>query len=194
MTNATNAPPAAATTPPASAHHILVLLVDDQPVVGEAVRRALLDQPDIELHVCSDCHRAADIAKAVKPTVILQDLVMPGINGLDLVRQYRADSQTSHIPIIVLSTKEEAVVKRDAFRLGANDYLVKLPDRIELIARLRYHSAVYRTQIERDEAYRALRESQQQLIDANLELQKLTNVDGLTGLSNKRYFGEYMEA
>ncbi|MET0741961.1 MAG: diguanylate cyclase [Microvirga sp.] len=194
MTNATNAPPAAAATPPASAHHILVLLVDDQPVVGEAVRRALLDQPDIELHVCSDCHRAADIAKAVKPTVILQDLVMPGINGLDLVRQYRADSQTSHIPIIVLSTKEEAVVKRDAFRLGANDYLVKLPDPIELAARIRYHSNAYLAHLQRDEAYRALRRSQQELMETNSELKRLTQVDGLTGLSNRRYLNDSLDS
>jgi two-component system chemotaxis family response regulator WspR len=94
----------------------------------------------------------------------------------------------------VLSTKEEASVKSDAFRAGANDYLVKLPDRIELIARIRYQSAAYLSQIQRDEAYRALRKSQQDLMETNLELQRLTNVDGLTGLSNRRYFNEYAES
>jgi len=84
-------------------------------------------------------------------------------------------------------------VKSDAFRAGANDYLVKLPDRIELIARIRYHSAAYLSQIQRDEAYRALRKSQQDLMESNLELQRLTNVDGLTGLSNRRYFNEYID-
>ena len=93
----------------------------------------------------------------------------------------------------MLSTKEEASVKSDAFRAGANDYLVKLPDRIELIARIRYHSAAYLSQIQRDEAYRALRKSQQELMQANFALQRLTNVDGLTGLSNRRYFDEYFE-
>jgi two-component system chemotaxis family response regulator WspR len=127
----------------------------------------------------------------VLPTVILQDLVMPTISGLDLVRQYRSDAKLKNVPIIVLSTKEEAAVKSDAFRLGANDYLVKLPDRIELIARLRYHSAAYQAQIQRDEAYRALRASQEELLELNRELQRLTNVDGLTGLCNRRYFDEY---
>jgi two-component system chemotaxis family response regulator WspR len=171
----------------------MVLLVDDQLVVGEAIRRALLDQPGMEFHYCSDPHEALALAKKVQPTVILQDLVMPSVNGLDLVHRYRADPQTRNIPIIVLSTKEEATVKSDAFLAGANDYLVKLPDRIELIARLRYHSAAYLSQIQRDEAYRALRKSQQQLMETNLELQRLTNVDGLTGLSNRRYFNEYLE-
>ena len=119
---------------------------------------------------------------------------MPGVSGLDLVRRYRADPAISRTPIIVLSTHDEPTVKSDAFAAGANDYLVKLPDRIELIARLRYHSLAYLSQIQRDEAYRALRESQEKLLAANQELQRLTNVDGLTGLSNRRYFDEYFEA
>lgn len=172
---------------------IMVLLVDDQLVIGEAVRRALLDDAAIEFHYCSNPLEAVEVARRVQPTVILQDLVMPQIGGLDLVRQYRADAITRDIPIIVLSTKEEARVKSDAFLAGANDYLVKLPDRIELIARIRYHSAAFLSQLQRDEAYRALRKSQQELMEANLALQRLTNVDGLTGLSNRRYFEDYME-
>jgi two-component system chemotaxis family response regulator WspR len=180
--------PVSAVNPP-----IMVLLVDDQVMVAEAVRRALLSEPEIEFHYCSNPAEAVAIAKQVQPTVILQDLVMPTVGGLDLVRQYRDELQTSSIPIIVLSTKEEASVKSDAFRVGANDYLVKLPDRIELIARIRYHSAAYVSQLQRDEAYRALRKSQQALMESNLELQRLTNVDGLTGLSNRRFFAEYYE-
>jgi two-component system chemotaxis family response regulator WspR len=172
---------------------IMVLLVDDQIVIGEAVRRALLDDPTIEFHYCSNPLEAVNVARRVQPTVILQDLVMPQVGGLDLVRQYRGDPATQGIPIIVLSTKEEASVKSDAFLAGANDYLVKLPDRIELIARIRYHSAAFLSQLQRDEAYRALRKSQQELMEANLALQRLTNVDGLTGLSNRRYFEDYME-
>jgi two-component system, chemotaxis family, response regulator WspR len=172
---------------------IIVLLVDDQMMVSEAVRRALLGHAGVEFHYCSDPRDALETVKKVRPTVILQDLVMPGVNGLDLVRQYRADPETEGIPIIVLSTKEEATVKRDAFLSGANDYLVKLPDTIELLARIRYHSKAFLTQIQRDEAFRALRQSQKELLETNIELQRLTNVDGLTGLSNKRYCNEYME-
>lgn len=176
---------------PACADSVIVLLIDDQLVVGEAVRRALCDEENIEFHFCSSPLEAVATARRVRPTVILQDLVMPSVDGLDLVRQYRADPVTAAIPIIVLSSKEEATVKGEAFRIGANDYMVKLPDRIELIARVRYHSAAYLSHLQRDEAYRALRKSQQELMEINLELQRLTNVDGLTGLSNRRYFEEY---
>ena len=172
---------------------VVVLLVDDQPMVGEAVRRALINEVRAEFHYCSKATEALATARRVRPTDILQDLVMPDTNGLELVRQFRVDPDTANIPIIVLSTKEEAMVKGSAFRAGANDYLVKLPDQVELIARIRYHSAAYLSQSQRDEAYRALQKSQQQLIETNLELQRLTNVDGLTGLSNRRYFNQFFE-
>jgi two-component system, chemotaxis family, response regulator WspR len=171
---------------------VMVLLVDDQPMVGEAVRRALASDPGIHMHYCSDPDAAVALAEQISPTVILQDLVMPNVDGLSLVRQYRANPATKGIPIIVLSTKEDAAIKSAAFTAGANDYIVKLPDKIELIARIRHHSRAYLNQIQRDEAYLARRESQQQLIQTNLELQRLNNVDGLTGLSNKGYVNEVM--
>ena len=172
---------------------IVVLLVDDQAMVGEAIRRTLLNEPDVQFRYCANPMEAVAVAKEVKPTVILQDLVMPNVSGLELVRQYRAEPATGNIPIIVLSTKEEPAIKSEAFKMGANDYLVKLPDQIELIARIRHHSMAYLAQLQRDEAYRELRESRQQLMDTNRELERLTNVDGLTGISNRRYFNEFID-
>lgn len=153
---------------------IMVLLIDDQPMVGELIRRLLETEHDIALHYCSSQETAFDHAPEVRPTVILQDLVMPGIDGLEMVRRFRARPATAHTPIVVLSSKEEAVVKSEAFAAGANDYLVKLPDRIELLARIRYHSNAYLTHLQRDAAMRALRESQQLLLQANTAL-SLTN-------------------
>lgn len=175
-------------------YSVMVLLVDDQAMVGEAIRRALSGEENIDFHYCSNPEEALRVAEQTRPTVILQDLVMPGTDGLSLVKQYRLSPLTRDIPIIVLSTKEEPTVKREAFAAGANDYLVKLPDTIELVARIRYHSRSYLNLLQRDEAYRALRESQQQLLETNLELQRLTHSDGLTGLANRRYFDEYFGA
>ncbi|MCC6822459.1 MAG: response regulator [Verrucomicrobia subdivision 3 bacterium] len=156
--------------PPPSEYHVMVLLVDDQAMVCEAIRRALASEADIDFHYCADAREALTLATQIRPTVILQDLVMPGLDGLTLVNQFRANPATREIPIIVLSTNENPQVKGQAFALGANDYLVKLPDRIELIARIRYHSRAYLNQLQRDAAYRALRESQQQLINGNSQL------------------------
>jgi len=179
---------------PPDDYPVMVLLVDDQAMVGEAVRRALANQINIDFHYCAHPDEAIEAAQKTRPTVILQDLVMPGIDGLTLVRQYRANPATRNVPIIVLSTREDPAVKSAAFTAGANDYLVKLPDTIELVARIRYHSRSYVNLLQRDEAYRALRQSQQQLLETNLELQRLTNSDGLTGLANRRYFDEYFSA
>jgi len=174
-------------------YQITVLLIDDQVMISEAVRRALSSEEDIEFHYCQDPTKAIKLAAEINATVILQDLVMPEVDGLMMVRYFRVNKATSKIPIIVLSTKEEASIKSEAFTLGANDYMVKLPDKIEMIARIRYHSKAYITQLERDEAFRALEESREKLAEANLALQKLSSLDGLTGIANRRSFDETLQ-
>lgn len=139
---------------------ITILLVDDQKIIGEAVRRMVQDQEDITFHYCSDPKEAINMAVEIKPTVILQDLVMPDVDGLLLVKFFRANPATRDIPIIVLSVKEDPQVKAESFALGANDYVVKLPDRVELLARIRYHSNGYIRLLERNEAFKKLAESQ----------------------------------
>jgi two-component system chemotaxis family response regulator WspR len=171
-----------------------VLLVDDQPMIAEALRRALADEDDIDLQYCQAPNHAVVKATEINPTVILQDLVMPDIDGLTMVEYFRANPQTNQIPIIVLSTKEEPEIKSKAFSLGADDYLVKLPDRIELIARIRHHSKAYIHLKERNEAFRALQESEKRLAQANKALEKLSSLDGLTGIANRRRFDQELES
>ena len=149
--------------PALTQHKASVLLVDDQPIIGEAVRRMLAGEDDIIFHYCSDAKQAVARATEIKPTVILQDLVMPDIDGLTLVRHFRENQATRETPMIVLSSKEEPKTKAEAFGLGANDYLVKLPDRLELLARIRYHSKSYIYLLQRNEAYQALQASQKML-------------------------------
>lgn len=149
--------------PGVSSHDIRVLLVDDQRMIGEAVRRMVAGEPGLSFMYCQVPEDAMQVAESFRPTVILQDLVMPGIDGLALVERYRANPVTRDVPTIVLSSQEEPLVKADAFARGANDYLVKLPDRIELLARIRHHSLGYIHLLERNEAFDALAASQQRL-------------------------------
>lgn len=129
--------------PPDNDATVKVLLIDDQPLVAESISRLLTDAPDIEFYYCSDVQQAIPMATEIEPTVILQDLVMPDTDGLMLVKFFRATPITQQIPVIVLSTQEDSAIKAEAFATGANDYLVKIPDAIEFVARLRYHSAAY---------------------------------------------------
>lgn len=133
---------------------VRVLLIDDQPIVAESVRRLLASEPEIQLYYCDNAQQAIPMAVQIQPTVILQDLVMPDADGLLLLKFLRANPTTSTIPVIVLSTRDESVVKAEAFATGANDYLVKIPDPIEFIARLKYHSTAYANLLKRHEAER----------------------------------------
>ena len=144
-------------------YKIKVLLIDDQAIVAAAVQRMLDPEQDILFFACQDPTQAIQKAAEIEPTVILQDLIMPDIDGLTLVKFFRVHPKLKDVPLIVLSSKEEATTKADAFALGANDYLVKLPDRIELVARIRYHSRGYINLLQRNEAYSALLASQQAL-------------------------------
>lgn len=76
------------TEPILKEHKVTVLLIDDQPMIGEAVRRMLAGEPDVDFHYCRDAAKALDQADQVEPTVILQDLVMPEIDGLTLVKRF----------------------------------------------------------------------------------------------------------
>jgi len=148
-------------------HHIKVLLVDDQRIVGETIRRMLADVEGLEFHFCADPTVALKEADTFGPTVILQDLIMPGVDGIEMVRAFRNNPSTALTPLIVLSSKEEPTIKAEAFAVGANDYLVKLPNKLEVVARIRYHSNAYILRLQRDEAFAAL-EAQQQLIAREL--------------------------
>ncbi len=169
-------------------YKITVLLIDDQPIIAEAVRRALKDEDDIDFHYCPDPTQAIKMANEIRPTIILQDLIMPEVNGMMMVKFFRVNHQTCDVPIIILSTKEDPETKSQTFANGVSDYLVKLPDKSELIARIRYHSQAYINQKQKEEAFLALQESQKKLHEANLALEKLSSLDGLTNIANRRKF------
>lgn len=160
MSHSSQKPPAKLLS---SQHRISVLLIDDQAISAEAVRRWLASEPDIDFHYCGDPAQAVEVANEVRPTVILQDLVMPDIDGLMLVKFFRVNPTTRDTPMIVLSSREEPLIKAEAFAVGANDYLVKWPDKVELIARIRYHSRGYINLLQRNEAYSALSDSQREM-------------------------------
>ncbi len=184
----------------AQASRVVVLLVDDQAMVAEGIRRMLVDE-EIEFHYCSDPKEAIPTALKIGATTILQDLVMPDVDGMTLVRFYRNHPATRNIPVIVLSSRDDPKIKSDAFNNGATDYLVKLPDKVELVARIQAHSRSFMAQMERDAAFAELRSIQKQLEEANAQLQlhneeldRLSSQDGLTGIANRRHFDQVLES
>ncbi|MGC1305910.1 MAG: response regulator [Phormidesmis sp.] len=174
---------------------IRVLVVDDQPIVIESIRSLIYLETDIELHACTDPTLALSIAAELKPSVIFQDLIMPDVDGLMLVKFFRAHPVTKDTPIIVLSSRDDARTKASAFSTGANDYLVKLPDPIELIARLRYHAAAYYNLRQRDAAERTLADNkllEQRVAERTRELK--TALDDLKKAQSKLIHSEKMSS
>lgn len=171
---------------------VVVLLVDDQAIVGHAVKQMLAAETGVAFHFCQDPLKAIETANQVHPTVILQDLVMPDMDGLTLLKFFRANEATRETPMIVLSSKEEPEIKARAFALGANDYLVKLPDPVELIARIRYHSRAHRARLERDQAFAELaalnRDLERKVAERSAELVngRDTLIFGLAKLAESR--------
>src|SRR5262249_12739093 len=96
---------------------------------------------DIELHHCLDAKSAVETAARLDPAVILQDLVMPDIDGLTLVAQYRNNPKTGTTPVVVLSANDDADARARARAAGATDHLVQVPAKDDLVACIRAHAS-----------------------------------------------------
>ncbi len=114
----------------------LILVVED----NADVRRYIIDQLGHEYRLLeADNGRIGlDLAFEHTPDLVLTDIMMPEIDGLELTRQLKADPRTSHIPVIALTAKAERADKLEGLSLGADDYLTKPFDGEEL--RLRLHN------------------------------------------------------
>ncbi|MGN7612758.1 EAL domain-containing protein [Magnetococcales bacterium HHB-1] len=146
-----------------------VFLVDDQSLTQWLLERMFEDQDDLRLEYCDNPADALTRIIKTKPDVILLDMVMPTISGMDILKQIRREPSTQEIPVILLSSADKAEIKAEAFQNGANDYVVKLPEKIEMLARIRYHAQAYRHLLagQRNEALErinfTLEQKQQQL-------------------------------
>lgn len=101
-----------------------VLIVDDIPINVTLIEK-MLKPFHFVIEKTNDGQTALDIVADNKPDLILLDLMMPGINGYDVIKQLRAKEETKQLPIIVISAlnSNEDVVK--GYDLGANDFLTK---------------------------------------------------------------------
>lgn len=110
-----------------------ILVVDDEENIAETLKYNLLRE-GYEVAVIGDGRQALDLARREKPDLIILDLMLPSMNGLDVCRNLR---QFSTVPILMLTAKEEEVDKILGLELGADDYMTKPFNLRELIARVR---------------------------------------------------------
>ncbi len=110
-----------------------ILVVDDEPQITRVLRRSLAAHR-YDVRTAADGESALDTFRDFKPDLVITDLSMPEMSGLDLCRELRKNSR---IPIIVLSVKGEEKTKVEALDAGADDYITKPFGIDELLARVR---------------------------------------------------------
>ncbi len=110
-----------------------ILIVDDEAAILRLLHTSL-DTGEFALHKAENGHAALAAAVAVKPDIILLDLGLPDMDGVEVIRRIREWSQ---VPIIVLSVREREGDKMEALNAGADDYLTKPFGVGELMARIR---------------------------------------------------------
>ncbi len=137
-------------------NEVRVLLVDDQAIVAAALKQSLEGEENMVFSCTDSIATLHEIIRSFQPTVILQDLVLPNTTGIEAIKDIRKVAEFRDLPIILLSTNEDARTKYAAFMAGANDYVVKFPERFELLGRLKYHSSAYLNLKERERIERQL--------------------------------------
>jgi len=110
-----------------------ILIVDDNPKIVELVR-LYLEKDGYRVFVAYDGLEALEVARQKQPDLIVLDLLLPGMDGLDVCRILRAESE---VPIIMLTAKSTEEDKLVGLELGADDYLTKPFSPRELVARIR---------------------------------------------------------
>ncbi|MDE2798270.1 MAG: response regulator, partial [Gemmatimonadota bacterium] len=111
-----------------------VLVVEDEPDILEMVRYNL-DLAGLDVETAEDAERALQSVQETLPDLIILDLMLPGIDGLDMCRQLKQDARTRHIPILMLTARKEEVDRIVGLELGADDYVVKPFSPRELVLR-----------------------------------------------------------
>ena len=101
-----------------------VLIVDDSPTEAH-VLKGMLEKNGFEVETAENGTEGIERAKALKPDLILMDVVMPGLNGFQATRQLTRDPETAEIPVIIVTTKDQETDRVWGLRQGAKDFLSK---------------------------------------------------------------------
>ncbi len=112
-----------------------VLLIDDEQFYFKLIRKTL-KEADYDLEYARSGSEGLAKIPAFEPEVLIVDLKLPEMDGFEILERLRQDSKFGHIPVIVITAKDELSEKLKAFELGADDYLVKPFQPEELVARI----------------------------------------------------------
>ncbi|MBW8825317.1 MAG: response regulator [Acidobacteria bacterium] len=114
---------------------VTVLVVDDDPVILRLLQ-VNFEMEGFAVVMASDGAEALEVAATAAPDVVVSDVMMPKMNGIELVRALKAGGATATIPVLLLSAKAQAADVREGLDAGADDYLTKPFEPLELVERI----------------------------------------------------------
>jgi len=141
-----------------------IMMVDDEPIIVETLENLLEDAGYKNFVSTTDSKKAVELMTSKKPDIVLLDVMMPDVTGLDILASMAADESLRHIPSIIITAATDSETKLKALELGATDVLNKPVDPSELALRVRNTLATKANQ------------------------DRLMKFDPLTGLPNRRFF------
>jgi two-component system cell cycle response regulator len=162
-----------------------ILIVDDHEDNVELLR-ARLESWGFIAETAGDGQEALVKIEASPPDLILLDVMMPVIDGMEVARRVKANPTLPFIPIIMQTALDATENKVEGLEAGADDYITKPIDFAELKARLNSMLRIKRLQEE-------LEERERQLLEANERLRHMSQTDVLTGLDNRRHLEERID-
>jgi len=160
------------------AHRGLILVVDDIPTNIQLLR-AYLTSVGYAVEAAKDGQEALEKVVSSKPDLILLDVMMPKVNGFEVCRNLKKEQASSFIPVIMVTGLNEVEYKIRAMEAGADDFVTKPFNRLELLTRVK--------------SLLRIKQLYEELENAKERLRQLSITDGLTGLYNHRYFKEHLD-
>ncbi len=138
-----------------------ILIIDDEPVM-RTMFEAILSSETFDLHFAKNGIEGLAMAAEIQPDVILLDVMMPGMDGFEVCHKLRTTPSLSAVPVLMITALDDRQSKFAGFEAGADDFIVKPFDGMELMARLRSMTRLNR--------YRLIAEQRQQLEQLNTEI------------------------
>jgi len=115
-----------------------ILIVEDTKTIV-MVERLMLAGQNYDIDIACNGREGLEKVRSQKPDLVLLDIMMPEMDGIEVCRQLKSSSETRHIPVVMVTTKGEPERVEQAFVAGCDDYLTKPIDKIELISKVSKH-------------------------------------------------------